>query len=246
MIVDFHCHIGRALYSYKPMKFTPEQLLERMDESKVDYACCFSFYDVIENDYVAEAVQPHDRLLAFAFLDPHREDAASDLERRVDKKGVRGVKLHPFVHGFHVNNFVLLDPIMEVCKAKKIPIICHGFMDNPHNMPSAFGDLAGRHPEVNIVMAHSGFMWARKDAVEQSSKHANLYLGTTCLLPDGIREGIEKIGAEKYVFESDAPWGDARPEILKVQIASHNDAEVEKILWQNGARLLGLKATVKA
>ena len=32
----------------------------------------------------------------------------------------------------------------------------------------------------------------------------------------------------------------ARPEIMKIEIAAHNDHEVEQILWENGARLLGL------
>jgi uncharacterized protein len=240
VILDFHCHIGESLYGYKPRRFTPEELLRRMDGAKVDISCCFSFYDVVDNEYVAEAVKPHDRLLAFAFVNPHERDAAERLAELARGGAVRGVKLHPFIHGFHANNTVLLDPIYETCESYNLPILCHGFADNPHNMPSAFGDMAARFPRVNIVMAHGGFMWARKDAVDEASRHENLYLGTTCLLPMGIRDGIEQIGAEKYVFESDAPWGDARPEMMKIEIAAHNDREIEQILWENGARLLGL------
>ena len=80
-------------------------------------------------------------------------------------KGVRGVKLHLFVLGFHANKTVRLDPI--------------------------YADMVGHFPKINIVMVRSGFMWARKDAVEQGTRNASLNLRTACLLPMGIRDGIE-------------------------------------------------------
>ena len=111
MILDFHMHIGRSLYGYKPQLFTAEQGLDRMDAAKIDRAVCFSFYDLIDNDYVADTCQPHDRLIPFAFVNPHQRDAATQLERLVQDKAVRGVKHEPFIHGFHANNTMLLEPI---------------------------------------------------------------------------------------------------------------------------------------
>ena len=117
MILDVQMRIGRSLHGYKAQLCTAEQGLERTDEAKIDKSVCSSFYDVIDNDCVADACKPHDRLIPFAFVNPHERDVASQLERLVKDKGVRGIKLHPFIHGFHATNTVLLDPLYEVCGA---------------------------------------------------------------------------------------------------------------------------------
>src|SRR5438876_6133201 len=130
MILDFHCHIGRSRYEYRPGEFTPEDLIKRMDVSKVDVSCCFSFADVLDNDYVVNRTKPFDRLIAFAFVNPNQLDSAHELEQLAKAKAVRGLKLHPYLHGFHANNTILLDPIYEVCQAYELPIIYHMAADN--------------------------------------------------------------------------------------------------------------------
>lgn len=242
MILDFHCHIGKARYSYKPKEFTPEHLLQRMDQANVDMACCFSFYEpeMINNEFVAECGKRFDRLIPFAFVNPHLAKSVEELEKLARDKLVQGIKLHPYIHGYHANNTFLLDPVFEVTKKYNLPILCHTFSESPNNMPTAIGYMAGRFPQVNIVMAHGGFMWARREAENEAEKHPNLYIGTTNLLPWTLRDGIDQLGPEKYVFESDTPWGDARVEIAKLKLIAKSDRELELMLWENGARLVGI------
>jgi predicted TIM-barrel fold metal-dependent hydrolase len=176
----------------------------------------------------------------FAFLNPKHADAAATLDRLVTKQGFRGLKLHPFADGFHLNNFKIVDPLFEVCEHHGIPILCHGLADNVYNTVYAFAEMADRFPRVNLIMAHGGFMWARAEAVRASKTRPNLYIETTCLLPAGIADGIDDIGAEKYIFGSDAPWGDFDVEILKIKKAARKDSDLELILGGNLARLLNL------
>ena len=100
--------------------------------------------------------------------------------------------------------------------------------------------MADRFRQVNLIIAHGGFMWSRAEAVRASKTRPNLYIETTCLLPAGIADGIYDIGAEKYIFGSDAPWGDFDVEILKIKKAARKDRDLELVLGGNLARLLGL------
>jgi len=239
MILDIHCHFGKATYTYKPKEFTLEQLLERMDQANVDKACCFSFFEpaLIDNEFVANSGKRSDRLIPFAFVVPQFKKSVDELENLAREKRVRGLKLHPYIHGYNANNTFLLDPIYEIAQKYNLTILHHCSCET-NNMPSQIAFMAGRFPKVNIVLAHGGFIWARQEAVNEAEKHPNLYIGTTCLLPWTIRFGIDQIGPEKYVFESDTPWGDARNEIAKLKLVL-TDRELELVLWENGARLVG-------
>jgi len=53
---------------------------------------------------------------------------------------------------------------------------------------------------------------------------------------------ILDVGAEKYIFGSDAPWGDFEVEILKITKAARKDRDLEQVLGGNLARLLGLES----
>jgi predicted TIM-barrel fold metal-dependent hydrolase len=242
MILDVHAHVGRPNYAYRAEDFTNEDLASRMKSSGVSRCCVFSFYDKQDNAYIEAAVRGRADLVPFAFMNPKLPDAAGSFEQLVTTRGFKGLKLHPFADGFHLNNFKIVDPLFEVCDRYQIPIICHGLADNAYNTVYAFAEMADRFPKVNLIMAHGGFMWSRAEAVRASKSRPNLFIETTCLLPAGIADGIDDIGAEKYIFGSDAPWGDFDVEILKIKKATRKDSDLDLILGGNLARLLGVKA----
>lgn len=195
MILDFHCHIGKARYSYKPKEFTPEQLLQRMDQTNVDMACCFSFFEpeMIDNEFVANCGKRFDRLISFAFVNPQLAKSADELEKLARDRRVRGIKLHPYIHGYLAHNTFLLDPIYEVAQKYNLAILCHTFSESPNNMPSAIGYMAGRFPKVNIVMAHGGFMWARQEAVNESKNIRTYTLVSLIFSPGRFVMGLIRL-----------------------------------------------------
>ena len=158
-----------------------------MRASDVSTCCVFSFYDVQDNPYVEQAARGRKDLVPFAFLNPKHATAAATLDHLVTAQGFRGLKLHPFADGFHLNNFKIVDPLFEVCEHHGIPILCHGLADNVYNTVYAFAEMADRFPRVNLIMAHGGFMWSRAEAVRASKTRPNLFIETTCLLPAGYR-----------------------------------------------------------
>jgi len=69
-----------------------------------------------------------------------------------------------------------------------------------------------------------------------------MFIETTCLLAQGIADGVDDIGAEKYIFGSDLPWSDYDVEILKIKKAVRKDQDLELVLGGNLARLLRLSS----
>jgi hypothetical protein len=240
-IIDSHCHIGKSTWSYAPPgEFTVEELLPQMREAGVTHACCFSFWDWIDNDYTHRATQGHPELIPFAHINASHHNAANELERCLGTLRFRGMKLNPQVHGYRTNHPKIMDPLMELCAPAGAPVVAHTLADNCFTMPYNLMDLADRHPRVNIVMLHAATQWGFYDALEASRTRPNLFVGTTNLPTALLAEGVNRIGAERFVFEADAPYLDYVIEIANVRAALKKDKDQELVLGGNMARLLGL------
>ena len=238
MIIDAHCHIGRSGPVFPGVTWSAEMAIETLKRNGIDRACCFAFWDNPDNEVVWEASQRHPALVPFVVVDPKADHARARLDTDL-RRGFKGIKLHPQYHGYPLNNHRLVDAVFELAEAHRVPILCHGFADNPYTMVGPFADMADRFPRVNLIMAHSAFMWGRRDAVQSAGRRVNLYLGTTFMAPRAIRAGVEQIGPEKFIFEVDQPWWDAGVELLKVRRALEKEKDCELVLGGNMARLLG-------
>jgi uncharacterized protein len=80
----------------------------------------------VSNDYVAEAVRNYpDVFIGFASVDPWKGRlAVAELERAVKELGLKGLKLHPIVQAFFLNDRRFY-PLWETCSALKIPLLIH-------------------------------------------------------------------------------------------------------------------------
>ena len=149
MVIDFHNHIGRK----KGLTFTDEDLLARMDASGVDRAVVFSFPENINNGFIQEACRRHpDRLTGFATVNPWDENAEAELEACLDGGRMKGIKLHSLKHGFNFDNHLLLDPIFEIARKYKVPVIAYGAA-NVLCVSNMFEEMARTFPDVPLVMA---------------------------------------------------------------------------------------------
>lgn len=111
------------------------------------------------------------------------------------------------------------------------------------------GDLAGRHPDVKMIIGHLGDETGMGylDAIEAAKEHPNLYLDTTgCpaevyILPTCI----EQLGSERIVFGTDSPICNMKVELDKVKYADAygfavTEEDKANILGRNMQRILGL------
>jgi len=180
-----------------------------------------------------------DRLIGFAYLDPWQYTAEEELCRCVTEYGMKGLKLNPTKQAFAIDRHSLLDPIFEICAAKRLPIVVHGTSDL-FCMPSKFATMARAFPNVTLIMAHMGLPDAFDSAMRVVGRYANLFVDTSGVSPRAVREALEAVGPEKILMATEVPWSRFEASIRAVEQATADPAERELIMGGNILRLLGV------
>jgi hypothetical protein len=222
------------------------------------------------NNKVAEYINEYpDRLIGFAGIDPRREkEAIVELERCIEELGFKGVKLWPLI-GFYPDD-IKFYPFYEHVEDLGTIILCHTGMGPSksylkYNKPMYVDTIAVDFPSINIIMAHMSDPWF-DEAIAVATKNPNVYLDISGLEPYLIRAPFAFIqnllqakmscGIEKILFGSDWPLFTPilslqeyaerikkmklPPPIKVMGMPEFTTEEVNKILGDNAAKLLGL------
>jgi uncharacterized protein len=206
-VLDSHTHLG---VDEDGRSLEVDALIASLDEVSPDArACTFPLHDPDRhpgyrrpNDRVLEwAAQSGGRVLPYCRLDP-AEDPVGEAHRCLER-GARGIKLHPRAQAFEFG-IEAADGIFAVAADAGVPLLVHagrgmGPMD-------ALADVALRHPEVALVLAHAGIAGQGMFATRLAD-NPNVLYDTACLSPFDVIELFARVPAERVVFASDAPYG---------------------------------------
>ena len=90
-------------------EFRIEVMLEQMDAAGVERAVICSLGQMIDNEFIARTVTARpDRLVGFGQVNPRSTDAVAEVERFARDDSLRGLKMHPTMHGYHFADHGLL------------------------------------------------------------------------------------------------------------------------------------------
>ena len=176
------------------------------------------------------------------FLNPANDAdfIANEIERCLAHPRMRGVKLEADVNA----RKPALDPIMAELERRDAMLLHHAWYKtiqkaHDESNPSDIAHLAGRWPEVRIVMAHLTAGGPR--GVQDIKPHANVWGDTSGSQPfSGIVEySVQELGVERVLYGSDAPGRDFAAQLGRVYGAKISEAERELILSGNALKLLG-------
>jgi len=108
---------------------------------------------------VANAIEKHDCLAGFINIDPYKFDALERLEQGVDTYGYIGLKLHPRLQRFSLDDTQVIE-LVGAAGELNIPVLIDAFPDGEWLLmgfkPELFGRLADRCPGTRIILAHFG------------------------------------------------------------------------------------------
>ncbi|MFD1934044.1 amidohydrolase family protein [Nonomuraea mangrovi] len=234
MILDAHGHVGTWPDFLIPDP-TAEGLVSLMDRLGIDAMGISHLLgvgpDAVEGNRLAfEIAARHPgRFGVWQVYNPHHRTP-------LVTEGVWGVKIHPDVHQCPLD-----DPRYAPVWELGLPVLAHGQTDSPWSDPARFAVVAGRHPDVPLLMGHTGlwpYGFAR--AARLAADHPNLYLETCGSKMTGrwIARLAELAGADRVMFGSDSCFLDLRAGYGRVALAPLADADRALIQGGNLARVL--------
>ena len=217
------------------------------------------------NKVYADAVEKYpQRLVAFAGIDPRRNEAAQLVGRFLKEWGMKGIKVHSAA-GFYPNDKVCY-PVYEKALEYGVPVLFHtGELLKPmyfkYCRPIYVQEVAIDFPDLPIILAHTGGCWY-SEAVAVCNTTANVYLDLSGWQPrlrhplalyESLRTLLDSVSWQRVLFGSDYPflkllinqqtWVRAFtdiPDSVREQGIEFKDEEIGGIMGNNASRLLGL------
>lgn len=221
--------------------FDANRILSRMDAAGVDMAMVCSLAQRIENPFLARLVKAHpDRFIGFGQVMPQADDALDEIAR-IAESGLRGLKLHPSMHGYHVADHGLLDPVFEQCAKYRLPVLINA-LDDAFCSPLAIEEIAKGFPAVPTIIAHMGAVWNVPEAIIVSERQPHVYLETSATLLSDVRRAYARLGPSKILMGSEWPGSDFDLERLKIAKAIPDAKDRALVEGGNMARILGMAA----
>lgn len=211
---------------------------------------------VYSNDQIAELCGMTPRLIGFASVDPHREDAIAEMNRAVGELGLHGLKLAPSMQEFYPDDRKCY-PLYQRAAELGIPILFHAGMSwEPgsrlkYGQPLRFEDVAADFPTLNIVLAHLAWPWVT-EAVALALKYPNVHLDTSALYFDNPKDFLrfamcqqvpltvfENSLRKQLIFGSNYPRVEVKNMARAVRGLGLSEDCLDLVFRDNAERLLG-------
>jgi hypothetical protein len=210
----------------------------------------------VSNESVAAIAgrHPH-RFVPFAGADVFRgSEAVRGFERWVRERGFRGLSLRPFMIGLPADDRRYY-PFYEKCVELGVPVSMHASANWTTGRPSDLGhprhfdQVACDFPELVLILSHGGYPWVL-EACLLAWKHPHLYLELAAHRPRYLAaadwEPLRRLGQttiqDKILYGTGAFLLGRPPAELVAEFRALpvRPEVMEKWLWRNAARVLGL------
>ncbi len=254
-------------YVFDDFSISAEQLMEEMAGSGVDKAVILPTDFELLNDsemgneeyteMLFEECSSFDELIPFISVDPNRgEEGLRMVERMVKRYAPLGIKVYPAT-GFYPDEERYRD-YWDLVDDLGLVVLSHAGMaleplDEKYCRPCFFRDVAERHPEMKIIIAHMGGKF-HDELLPLMRDFPNIYTDCSALQgwlpkrPDMVHERLSAVCQEfpdRAVFGSDFPNYEIRFSTLQfINLIREgewgNGSIKEKLLGKNISRMLGI------
>jgi uncharacterized protein len=207
------------------------------------------------DEIVEGATRNDDVLIPFGSVDPLQGEAAVDEAKRQVALGVRGFKFHPSVQAFDPSD-PAYTPLFTAIEEAGLPILVHtGQTGAGASLPGGWGfrlslsnpmlldDVAARHPDLQVIMAHPSVPW-QDEALSVATHKGNVWIDlsgwSAKYFSDGLVRAARSYLNHKMLFGSDLPALTPDRWLDDFATLGFADDKVRAIVKDNAVRLLGL------
>jgi predicted TIM-barrel fold metal-dependent hydrolase len=128
---------------------------------------------------------------------------------------------------------------MQLAGDRGLPVLFH--TGHPiFTLPWSIEEVAANFPETKVVFGHMGHgnIVYINASIDIACRRPNVYLETSGMpMHSKIREAVERVGADRVMYGSDAPFHHPAVEQLKVRLSGLGEADVERVLSGSASAL---------
>ena len=261
-VIDAHCHIypekiaaracqgtDRFYGTTAACSGTTAGLKEILADGRIDRFLVHSVATTPRqvrsiNDFIAAEVAAHpDIFFGFGTMHPESEDPAGDLEHLLEN-GLRGIKLHPDIQAFRLDDPRCLR-IFELCEKAGVPALIHtGDYRYDYSNPNRLLPILNAYENLTVIGAHLAGWSIWEEAYEKLSHKKSLYVDCSSTFPfypkEKAGELIRRWGFDRVLFGSDYPMWNPISELDTFLSLDLGEEANRKILGENAKKLFGL------
>lgn len=262
-IIDAHCHIypekiavkaaaatGKFYDTISLMDGTVETLLSEGEKAEFTHFLVQSVATSPQqvskiNHFIAESVKNSGgKMTGFGTMHPASEALEADFNE-IMELGLKGVKLHPDIQGFKMDDYRMLK-IYELCEAHGLPVLMHcGDSRYDFSNPNRIKPILDIYTDLTFIGAHFGGYSVWEEAVKTLANYEKFMVDTSSTLfavdIDTARRFIDAYGEDRVMFGTDYPMWNLKTELDRFMKIPLSDEQRKKIFYDNAARLLGLE-----
>ena len=261
-VIDAHCHIYPEKIAAKAVagtdRFygttaacsgTTQGLREILEDGRIDRFLVHSVATTPHqvrsiNDFISREVHARpDIFFGFGTLHPESEDIKGDFEHLLEV-GLQGVKLHPDIQAFKLDDYRCLK-MFELCEKAGVPVLIHtGDYRYDFSNPNRLLPILDIYENLTVIGAHLAGWSIWEEACDKLSHKKNLYVDCSSTFPffDKMkaRDLICRWGFDRVLFGSDYPMWNPLRELDTFLSLDLGEEANRKILGENAKKLFGL------
>ena len=246
-VIDAHAHIvqkgGRGAAMVAMNEADAKAVVERNRKLGVKKTCVSAWtavwtdYKLGNADTMLALQEFPDEIIAYAVLDPNYViDWEAECRHYYEECGFQGMKPYFPRMGVPYND-PRYDPWWDYGNDHHLFALMHP----SDNFREEMFDLAARFPNVNFLLAHSGWSWRQvRMHVDIAKNFPNCFLEITftSVTNGSIEYMVKELGSERVLYGSDAPMRDPFPQFGWVVYADISEEDKRNILGRNMQKIL--------
>lgn len=187
------------------------------------------------NDFIGGVCETRPELIGVGTMHPDFPNFEREL-RRMKLLGLVGVKLHPDIQRFRLDDERLM-PLYELMSAEGLFLIAHtGDYRFDYSSPRRMARIARAFPGLRCIAAHFGG-WSEWSDARECLRLPNVYMDTSSTLGFGAREAARKafevFDQTHIFFGTDYPLWDQGEELERFFSLDLGDRLNEMVLGKN-------------
>ena len=192
------------------------------------------------NNFIASQCQLHPEFIGAGTMHVDYDDFEGEIDR-IQALGLRGVKLHPDIQHFAIDDPRIL-PLYEILGAKHMFLIAHtGDYRYDFSGPKRTEHVVKMFPGTKFICAHFGG-WGEWEEARERLVLDNVYVDTSSTYgfvgSEAMRKGFDAFDRSHIFFGSDYPMWTPGKELESVKSLGLDDETLEGVLGANFQRFL--------